>query len=320
MANNTAHERSGKRPHRIFKATSGRQFTQAFATECRESVEEFVDRTVARTSLVGIVATGSIPLGVATAVSDVDLVALVSDGRELTGHGSQEHLLFSRSLSESSSGLVVESAQLINGVEVNLVTTSVESVIQRFSAVRKSNVSLTLSDVRFMSRLKTGWVVFQTEKWAEVEAAMDDRSLELHWAMNQLVAAHGDLEDASEALRDSGRQAKYLARLAVDKAANALLAQRGLAFVGSKWVRLVERRWASEGDDRVRAMWSSVLDAAAGMVDGGESPGDAVNRATQIVCDVQREIARMPAYAAAVAQCRSLDKYRTRDSVLGKPL
>ena len=182
---------------------------------------------------------GSIPLGIGTSSSDVDIIALIDSPNIVLNRGTklEQHIFFSVQSTETKRSVAVA---FLQGVEVDFLFVSSDCIKATFEASRGSRDSLTSSEIELLSRVKTGWILFQTSLFERASTALrSDNSLEVHCVVEYLVAAFKELEDAVAALSDNLDLAVHLGRNCVHWCFQAYFASQGYAIVGGKWIRFI---------------------------------------------------------------------------------
>lgn len=237
-------EMETKRPHSLHNCNGPSDFLSAFEAETGMSLDGFIDRLADRESVNVVILAGSIPLGVATSVSDLDLIVLLEspNSRPLPSARTFPEIVFA---AEGQVGSMLEARQVVavlNGVEVDVHFLSAPAVVALAKRIARAGVLLTPNEICFMSRIKTGWVLAQNERFSDIVGRLRcDNSLEIHTATTYVTGSLQELEDAHAALTDNQELALYLGRCSVEKCFTAFLASRGYAYTGGKWLRLIGR-------------------------------------------------------------------------------
>lgn len=244
-----------KRPHRLHTCTSADAFPAAFCDETGHSIYDVVARFCGGAVPCGVVLGGSIPLGLGSPASDVDLLILL-DPPSTTGNGTAGNgvpalpqqdprtgVVFSATFA-SDGGTRLASGEVVammGGVEVNgqlLSAVAVGELIRRGVGAR---VSLTAHEIGLLSRLKTGWTLLRGPSFdRHCGALLSGNALEIHAVTWYLVGAVQELEDARAAVADSPMLALHLGRSCAERCVLAYFASRGFAYLGSKWLRALE--------------------------------------------------------------------------------
>jgi len=241
----------GKRGHGLHTCRTPDAFLARFEFELGTSLPSFVDHFIDRNRLAGVVLGGSIPLGLGTSSSDVDLIVMVDSGEpiEMPTVDPRHGVVFSGAFAGTARLDVGEVIVMRDGVEVDVHCVSGPRVVQTAAQVRDGSISLTEHEIGVLSRIKTGWVLDRSGAFdAYCGVLLDDNSLEVRAATWHLVGAFQELEDSQPALSDNIPLALHLGRKCVEKVFAAFFASRGFAFLGGKWMR-------AHNTDRSHALW-----------------------------------------------------------------
>jgi hypothetical protein len=232
-----------KRPHTLHSSKGPVDFLLAFESETGLSLHSFIERFVDSKDVSAVILAGSIPLGLATSASDLDLIVLLQseNNRPMPSASTHPEVIYAAERQGGSTTLEARQVvAMLNGVEVDAHFLSAQVVADLSKRIARAGVLLTSNETCFMSRIKTGWVLTQTEGFSGyVGRLLRDNSLEIHTTTNNLVGALQELEDARVALADSHELALHLGRCSVEKCFMAYLSARGYAYPGGKWLRLL---------------------------------------------------------------------------------
>lgn len=235
-----------KKSHSFHTCTDAEDFLATFGRVAGQSVRTFISRFVPSDHVVGCLLVGSIPLGIGTGASDVDILVLIDDKnavRDQESHADRgDGIVFSGQFSDDDTALVLaEVIAVLNGIEVDFELIPSDRVRELAGRVSGPGVFLTNQEVRILSRIKTGWVLFARDSLNEsCGGLLRDSSLEVHCAVTNLVFALQDLEDARAALADDLPLALYLGRACVERCFASYFASKGYAFLGGKWLRFLK--------------------------------------------------------------------------------
>ena len=225
--------------HRLHECKSADEFRPCFeeATGCL--VENIADHIVRHTAPKAIFLAGSLPLGMGTSGSDVDLIVLIDTkdaqvSRERLANTDQD-LEFVNDGDMLLSGI---SLTLRHGipVEVQVVLTSAVAAVYR--RLRRRGPDLTETEIRTLGRLATGWLLWQSERYMEDSGVdLTDPSLSIYCATRSFVFALLQRSKAARALeqRDIPLSLHH-ARTSVEESYLAYFASEGLPHLGSKWL------------------------------------------------------------------------------------
>src|SRR5579871_862199 len=225
--------------HDLHTCRDVEEFNRSFQAHCGCPIAEIADEIVREGSPRAIFLTGSLPLGMATRGSDIDLFVLVDaldcirDGSELRANSSQ--------LLEFSSGDALLGGMFVtlkNGILIDLqviVTPAIRAVYER---LRRRGPELSDIEIRTLGRLGTGWLLWQSERYLESRAVTrNNRAFDIYCCTKNFVSALIQCRKAFRALQqDDLPLALQLGRSSVEAAYLAYFASEELPFLGSKWL------------------------------------------------------------------------------------
>lgn len=195
---------------------------------------------------------GSIPAGLATEDSDIDLLAI---GGGSVGHAGVVH----------DSNCVVSSRRFRKTLKLNIEVWpqhQVDAVRDRFltcvdmltgPSSTDTLVTLNASELRVLHRLRTGVPIVNPERCEEIREEFSIRYLPLQRIASTLANAYNAREDAIAQLRiGEPISALWMLRLAVHYLAQAVLASFGETAPSPKWIpRLLDGHRDDLGDEVV---------------------------------------------------------------------
>lgn len=240
--------------HTLHNCRSPEEFRPRFeaATQC--PVQRVADHVVTATAPKAIFLVGSLPLGMGTSGSDIDLVVLIDDRTALLKGAasianSDQQLEFSSDHDPLLAGMFVT---LENGILVDLQVVITPMIGSVYGRLRRRGPELSEGEIRTLGRLSTGWLLWQSEGYLEQSGVvLKDPALEVYCCTKDFVAALINRRKAVKAL-DLGDipLALQLARSSVEWAYLAYFASEGMAYLGSKWLAQIGH--AHGAADRVR--------------------------------------------------------------------
>jgi hypothetical protein len=184
---------------------------------------------------------GSIPAGVATALSDIDILVCVPAATPLRfpRMRGQAGMLFSgEQLARRDALQLGDIVVLAEGIELDVSVITQEGLAALSEQVQRGGSGLTSQQILILGRVLRGWSLTDPSPLhATLASLRESRVLDIHCAVRCLVGAHKHLEDARAALDDVPLLASHLARAAVEKCFEAALAGDGELAVGTKWLR-----------------------------------------------------------------------------------
>lgn len=230
-----------KRANDLFKSISGDDFAERFRKRLGASPKEFAARWVDSDAIAAILAVGSIPANVATAVSDVDLIVLTATNEALPPNGAPEQeVIYSGDVDLGNPQFVSRNiVGFFEGVEVDTVFVSLPTISQIMTGRADRRGAPTALERKMLGRLSKGWPLFLSPSGQEILSSLsDDITLPLSAAVSDFVTAQKYFEDAAAA-HDDQDLGLYLGRRSVEFAFRSMLAQEGHLDAGDKWLRLV---------------------------------------------------------------------------------
>lgn len=226
--------------HTLHECRTVEQFRSNFAAATGCPVQLIADSVVEAAAPKAIFLVGSLPLGMGTSGSDVDLVVLVDD-RELLMKGadqianSAQQIEFSN---ESDMLIVATSMTLKRGILVEVQVAVTATIHEVYRRLRRRGPELSEVEIRTLGRLSTGWLLWESEGYLQASGVdLHDPSLAVYCSTRSFVSA---LLQRSKAGRALGRGdiplALHHGRLSVEDAYLAYFASEGLPHLGSKWL------------------------------------------------------------------------------------
>lgn len=247
---------------------------------------------------------GSIPAGVATALSDIDILVCVPAAAPLRFPRArvENGMLFSGEQLARRDGLQLGDLVLLleDGIELDVSVITQEGLAALCEQVQRGGSGITSQQVLILGRLLRGWsLTGPSPVHAMLTSLRESRALDIHCTVRCLVGAHKHLEDARAALDDVPLLASHLARAAVEKCFEAAFASSGELAVGMKWLRraaVVAQRTGARGEAMavLRLEGEPLLFPANDVRDPAEAGAyvDAVQRLFRHVVDlVSRDVA-----------------------------
>lgn len=239
--------------HSLHESRGADDFCLRFERETGRSVRQVVEEVVDAKAPMAVFLAGSVPLGMATSGSDVDLIVLVDDSTALVN--SEQHIANnSQQLefnTETESVLAGIFLRMNEGILVDLqvaVTPAIHGVHRR---LRRRGSKLSETEIRTLGRINTGWLLWQSEGYLEQNSAIfKDPALDVYCCTTHFVSALHEITKAERALGcNDFTLALQLGRLAVEMAYLSYFASEGLTYLGSKWLAQIGH--ARDAADRV---------------------------------------------------------------------
>jgi len=227
--------------HPLHTCRSAEEFCLQFEVFAGRSVAQVVEHFVASTEPKAVFLVGSLPLGMATPGSDIDLVVLVDTKTALLeGSGSVtntgQRLVFSN---ESDS---LRAAEFLTVTEAGmLVDTTVvvaPSIKRIYTRLRSKGPELSETEILTVSRLSTGWLLWQSDGYLERNGlALKSSVLDIYCCTKYFVSALHQLQKGRKALEITDVPlALNLGRSCVEMVYLAYFASEGFSYLGPKWL------------------------------------------------------------------------------------
>jgi hypothetical protein len=227
--------------HPLHESRSAEEFCKGFADFTGHSIQQVVDRTVQPDAPKAVYLTGSIPLGMATHGSDVDLVVLVDDRQSLVEcnagaiTNTDQHLAFSSASDLLRAGLFLT---VMNGVTVEVSVAMTPVIRQIYQRLRGKGPELSEAEIMTLGRVSTGWLLWQSHEYLRrAGVALPDVALDVYCSTRQFSYSLIYRLKAGRALELGDiPQALHLGRASVEAAYLAYFASEGMPYLGAKWL------------------------------------------------------------------------------------
>lgn len=226
--------------HALHECNDAAKFLIRFEAATGHPLEHVADEVVQGGAPKAIFLVGSIPLGMGTRSSDIDLIVLV-DGREALATperrtaNSDQRAAFSN---ESDPLLAGEFLTLHAGILVDLQVVMTPAIHRVYERLRLRGPELSEIEVRTLGRLRTGWLLWETDNYlARNEIPLSDPSFAIYCCTRNFVTALTHQRKAGQAIElEDLPLALQLGRASVEMAYLAYFASEGFAHLGAKWL------------------------------------------------------------------------------------
>ncbi len=240
-------------PHTLYECSTAEEFRARFETTTGRPLPRVTDGLLRCTAPKAIFSVGSIPLGMGTRGSDVDMIVLVDskDVLENTNasvvNGSQGAAF----LNENDPLVAGSFLQLHAGVLVDIQVAIAPAIGDIYGRLRRRSPELGENEVRILGRLRTGWLLWETEGYLERHSInSNDRTLPIYCCTRNFVTALTHQRKAEKALElHDVILALQLGRACVEMAYLAYFASEGLVYLGVKW--LAQLGFARDAQERL---------------------------------------------------------------------
>jgi hypothetical protein len=234
--------RSKKRPHTLHRCTTVEELIRALRKLDIDPVS-LVSEFVKPSFDIGILITGSIPWGVATGVSDLDILALLPSGdalkkkrREIPG-GVVKYL-------PSFAANMLEISLFVSGIEIDVLCIVNPAVASEVEPERIRDAAWLHEhhpgeDV--LMRLATGWVVDGQRVVDRWKTHYQTDHLRSKWMAVEFTTATKDLEDMQAGIGLAAGHVAAIGAYAVMHLLHALMAYQGAYCTSVKWMLRIEQ-------------------------------------------------------------------------------
>jgi hypothetical protein len=226
--------------HSLHESLDAADLSARFEASTAISIKEVVDAVVSSEAPRAIFAVGSLPLGMGSSGSDIDLIVLVDSRDALRDAASAvannpEQLTFA---SDSDPLLAGVFLNMFEGVLVDLHVAIAPAIHDIYARLRRRGPDLSETEVRTLGRLSTGWLLGQSEGYLDRHSALlSDPALAIYCTTKHYVGALHQRSKATRALNSEDIPlALQHGRSAIEMTYLAYLASEGLTYLGMKWL------------------------------------------------------------------------------------
>ena len=226
--------------HSLHESRGPQDFCQRFEVATGRSVQQVVDKVISSTAPRAVFVAGSLPLGMATSGSDVDLIVLVDSNAVLVNGESHiannaQQLEFHNQNDALLAGIFLS---MNEGVLVDLHVALTPTIHGIYRRLRGRGPELNETEIRTLGRINTGWLLWQSEGYLERNPeVLRDPALDVYCCTKHFVSALHEIAKAHRAVGCTDfTLALQLGRLAVELAYLAYFASEGMPYLGSKWL------------------------------------------------------------------------------------
>jgi hypothetical protein len=302
-----------KQKHRLHECKASEDFIGMLETEAGSSSVWHPSRFIEKDTLEGLVLGGSIPLGIASPASDVDLIAIVREpGHVPVTFPSDENVIFSVTQEMGLNGTSANVVILSNHIEIDINFVSMPWLLATYSAACSGRSPPLSPEVRLLARLKRGWTLSENSTFKQfLESLRSSHTIEIRCSVSSYIFALKALEDATAALADNLPLALHLGRLCVERAMHSYFAALGETHIGDKWLRLarrgVERSSLATGST-LPARGERLMFPCLNLIDGEVEAY--LRKVREFTSQVKLDIERNPAFRIAFRLCPQIEDPR----------
>ena len=240
-------------PHTLYECRTAEDFRARFDATAGRPVQQVTEGLIVSTAPRALFSVGSIPLGMGTRGSDVDLIVLVDSKEALaSGAGSAANDSQQASFFNESDALIAATfMQLHEGVLVEVQVALTPAIRSVYARLRRRSPELSENEIRILGRLRAGWLLWETEGYlARNSVNWNDRTLPVYCCTRNFVTALTHQRKAAKALELHDVQlALHLGRASAEMAYLAYFASEGLVYLGVKW--LAQLGFARDAQERI---------------------------------------------------------------------
>ena len=227
-------------PHTLYECHSADEFRTRFEITTGLRVQQVVGNLIHSAAPKAIFVTGSIPLGMGTRGSDIDLIVLVDSREVLTEdirratNDSQRAVFFN----ETDALIAATLMQLHEGILVEVQVALTPAIRDVYARLRRRSPELSETEIRILGRIRTGWLIWESEGYLEGNSInWNDRALPIYCCTRNFVTALTHQRKAAKALElHDVTLALHLGRACAEMAYLAYFASEGLVYLGVKWL------------------------------------------------------------------------------------
>jgi len=229
---------ASKRPHGLHLCQNAEDFRAAFEAALGQSIGAFLSELTSGAKWRAVTLAGSIPEGIASEVSDIDLMVVLDT--EVPPSLAQSDTVSAKATPGGVELGVIDG--VFAGMEIDVAFISLSRLVALCAALARGGVTLREEDIRVLDRIKRGWVLDDDDCLDRLPAVTASRNLEIYCTTNYYSIALKRLEDAVAAEERDPILSRHLARLCVEQAFYAYLASRGHCYLSAKWPALIQHR------------------------------------------------------------------------------
>lgn len=226
--------------HTFYECRSAEELRARFETMTGRSIQHVADGLIHNRVPKAIFSVGSIPLGMGTRGSDVDMIVLV-DSKEALASGEARSANDSEQaawFNESDALVAGTFIQLHEGVLVDVQVAVAPAIRAIHTRLRGRSPELSEMEIRILGRLRRGWLLWETEGYLARNAIdLNDRTLAVYCCTRNFVTALTHQRKAAKALElHDVPLALHLGHASAEMAYLAYFASEGFMYLGVKWL------------------------------------------------------------------------------------
>lgn len=227
-------------PHTLYECRSAEEFRTRFEATTGLGVDRVTEGLIQDSAPKAVFSVGSIPLGMGTRGSDIDIIVLVDSkdalvARQETAVNDSQRAAF---FNETDALIAGTFMQLHQGVLVEVQVALASAIRSIYARLRRRSPELSESEIRTLGRLRAGWLLWETDGYLERNSInLSDRTLGVYCCTRNFVTALTHQRKAVKALElHDVPLALHLGRGCAEMAYLAYFASEGLVYLGVKWL------------------------------------------------------------------------------------
>ena len=226
--------------HSLYECRTADEFRTRFEETTGRPVQHVADLILKRAAPRAIFCVGSIPLGMGTRGSDIDIIVLV-DGRDSLSETDERPLNNTRtaSFSNDADQLIASTVmQLQQGVLVEVQVAVTSAIRAVYTRLRRRSPELAETEIRILGRLRSGWLLWESDEYVErSHLNLTDQTLSIYCCTRNFVTALTHQRKATKTLELKDLALTlHLGRACVEMAYLAYFASEGFVYLGVKWL------------------------------------------------------------------------------------
>ena len=226
-----------KTKHNLYKATYVEELNELLSKSGID-LKSIVQTYIIPSKPYSVLVSGSIAEGNANAESDLDLLVLIDSDVDFLPSSEDINIEYGSSL---------EVLFYHNGIEINIdfmARNRLNDLIESFVSVApalynpaelRSLPIVGWEDLQFLHRLKTGWVIYNSEMVAQWQDEFIVELLPIYSSVRDYFEGIEMLEDTVSSSSSSQHVCHFMGRKSVEYALYALLAKEGYTSQSRKW-------------------------------------------------------------------------------------
>lgn len=302
--------------HKLHHSKTPVEFENNFLKHANKSFIEHVYSIIDPGAVIDILLVGSLANGTGTKYSDIDVYVISTIEKYQLSREQQSRDLIT--FDNPGGGLLL--AQVIApiaGLEIDIHVIDVNRLLAIYTTLTRGNIHLSQLDIKMLAALTTPWSFINK---SQEYLFSDDlkESFNIFCTTRAFVFAIQEYQDAETAMNSDSYLAVHLFRHVIEWLVSALLAPRGISFLGVKWIKKVRKyskHLIANNEMELYTLLDDCIDILYGknMITAGDL-NSALNNTEKLMTRARSYIESDPLYAASFAGCRQISAYEV-DSI-----